>query len=281
MANLAAVTSLAGPGDAVVVDRLCHASILDAVRLSRARLVTFRHNDAASLAEKLSTGRACRRRLVVTESLFSMDGDVAPLAELARVAREHGAMFVVDEAHATGVFGRSGAGLVEEQGVARDDVTATVGTLSKSLGGLGGFISGRREVIDLVVNRARPLMFSTGISPIQAATALAALQIVRDEPRRRMRLLQQASHLRRRLCEMGMDIGGSASQIVPVIVGDAGRALAVSRALWECGVFVPAIRPPSVPRATSRLRISLQHGHTAEHIERLTAALGEAVASGR
>lgn len=278
MANLAVIASLMGPGDAVLADRLCHASVLDAVALSRARLITFRHNDVSSLREKLSAKGGYRRRLVVTESLFSMDGDLAPLPDLAAAAREHEAMFVVDEAHATGVFGPSGAGVAEEQGVAAADVTATVGTLSKALGGLGGFIAARQEVIDLVVNRGRAMIFTTGVPPTQAAVGLAALDVVREEPERRRRLLATAASLRERLAAAGLNVGASASQIVPVIVGEAERATAVSCRLWDQGLFVPAIRPPSVPRNASRLRISLQAGHTAQQVDLLVGALVAAVA---
>lgn len=280
MANLAAIGSLVGPGDAVLADRLCHASILDAATLSRARLVRYRHNDVSSLREKLAAKGGYRRRLVVTESLFSMDGDLAPLADLARAAREHAAMFMIDEAHATGVFGGTGAGLAEEQGVGADDITAAVGTLSKALGGLGGFVAARRDCVDLIVNRGRAMIFTTGIPPAQAAVATAALDVVRDEPERRAALRDAAAGLRQRLADLGLDTGGSASQIIPVILGDAERATAVSRQLWDRGLYVPAIRPPSVPRRSSRLRISVQSGHTPEHVDRLVAALAEATLQG-
>jgi len=277
MANLALLTVLVGRGDAVFVDRLCHASVLDAAALSRARLVTYRHNDVASLEARLRKKTDYRRRLVVTESVFSMDGDIAPLGDLAQLARRHGAMFVVDEAHAMGVFGATGAGLAEEQGLGSADLTATVSTLSKALGGLGGFIAGSRQVIDLVINRGRAFIFTTGIPPSQAAVAIAALEVVRDEPERRERLLACADAMRSRLIALGLDVGRSQSPIIPVILGDAERATAVSEKLWRRGLLVPAIRPPTVPRGTSRLRISLTCGHTDEQIDRLVAALAEAI----
>ncbi|NIA21863.1 MAG: aminotransferase class I/II-fold pyridoxal phosphate-dependent enzyme [Anaerolineaceae bacterium] len=238
MANLALLTVLVGRGDAVFADRLCHASILDAVALSGARLVTYRHNDVASLEARLRKKTDYRRRLVVTESVFSMDGDIAPLAELAELARGRGAMFVVDEAHATGVFGPTGAGLAEERGLAAEDLTATVGTLSKALGGLGGFIAASGEVIDLVINRGRAFIFTTGIPPSQAAVAMAALEVVRDEPERRERLLASAASLRDRLAELGLDVGRSRSPIIPVVLGEADRAVAVSEKLWRQGLLV-------------------------------------------
>ena len=281
MANLALVTSLVGRGDAIFADRLCHASIIDGIMLSGARLITFRHNDGGALDALLRRKTAFRRRLVVTESVFSMDGDIAPLKELAALARAHGAMFAVDDAHATGVFGATGAGVAEEQGLQAGEITATVGTLSKALGGLGGFIAAPRPVIDLLVNRARPFVFSTGIPPAQAAVALAALDVVRDEPERRRKLLETAARLRGRLAALGLNIGASQSQIVPVILGDVERAVAASRALWQRGLLVPAIRPPSVPRGQSRLRISLTCGHTSEHLGRLVECLGDVVSGTR
>jgi 8-amino-7-oxononanoate synthase len=277
-ANLAVLSTLAGPGDAVFADRLCHASILDGIALCRARLVTFRHNDPAALEEKLAAKNSFRRRLVVTESVFSMDGDLAPLPDLAAVARRHGAMFVVDEAHATGVFGPTGAGLAEAQGLHCADLTATVGTLSKALGGLGGFVTASRPVIDLLVNSARPFIFTTGIPPAQAAVALAALDLVRDEPQRRVRLLAAAAALRRRLAAFGADTGRSSSQIIPVILGSPARATAVAEKLLERGLLVPAIRPPTVKADQCRLRISLTAAHTDEQIDRLVAALAEVLA---
>jgi 8-amino-7-oxononanoate synthase len=275
MANLALVTVLAGPGDAVFADRLCHASILDAIALSRARLVTWKHNDAGALAAKLRDKTGYRRRLVVTESVFSMDGDVAPLADLAAVAREHGAMFVVDEAHAAGVFGATGAGVAEEQGLGAGELAATVGTLSKALGGLGGFIAASQSVIDLVVNRGRAFVYTTGIPPAQAGAGLAALEVVREEPERRERLLALACLLRERLRAAGWTVPAGRSPIVPVMVGEVERAAALSGTLWERGILVPAIRPPTVPRGTSRLRISVTCGHTHEHLERLLGVLSE------
>jgi 8-amino-7-oxononanoate synthase len=275
MANLAALSTLVGKGDAVFADRLCHASILDGLHLSRARLVTYRHLDPSALAEKLRAKADFRRRLVVTESVFSMDGDIAPLGDLAQVARENGAMFVVDEAHATGVFGPTGAGLAQEQGLSPADITATVGTLSKALGGFGGFVTASRAVVDLIVNCGRPFIFTTGVPPVQAAVALAALDVVGHEPQRRRALLTAAEILRRRLGDLGLDIGGSSSQIIPVILGSVERTVAVSGALWERGLLVPAIRPPTVRPGQCRLRISLTSGHTAEQIDQLVRALGE------
>ena len=273
MANLALIGSLVGPHDLVLADRLCHASMLDGARLSGARLVTWRHNDPKALARQLADKTGFRRRLVITESVFSMDGDIAPLGELADVCRRHEAMLVVDEAHATGLFGPSGAGIVELLGLPEGAVTATVSTLSKALGGLGGFICGSRNLIDLVINKGRALAYSTGISPMQAAAGLAAVELVRTEPQRRKRVLEAAEMLRRRLHGMGLETGDSASPIIPIIIGDSDKTVEASRQLWAEGLYVPAIRPPTVPRGSARLRISLTAAHTDEQIEQLVGAL--------
>jgi len=187
-------------------------------------------------------------------------------------------MFVVDEAHATGVFGPTGAGVTEAQGLTSADITATVGTLSKALGGLGGFVTASRAVVDLLVNCARPFIFTTGVPPAQAAAALAALDVVRDEPERRVRLLAAAAALRRRLTASGVDTGRSSSQIIPVILGPAARATAAAAGLLERGLLVPAIRPPTVKAGQCRLRISLTSAHTDEQIERLATSLAEVLA---
>lgn len=277
MANLAIIGSLVAPGDLVLADRLCHASMIDGARLSGARLMSWRHNDVAALERKLADKSAAyRRTLVMTESVFSMDGDVAPLAEIADVCRRTGAMLLVDEAHALGLFGPTGAGLAEQLGLPPDSLTATVGTLSKALGGQGGFICGSRRVVELVINRGRALIYSTALSPMQAAAALAALEIVSSEAGsgcRRRRVFEAAGALRHALHDLGLKTADSASQIIPVILGEAARTVDISRRLWQEGIFVPAIRPPTVPRGSSRLRISLTALHTDEHIARLVEAL--------
>lgn len=276
--NLAVLTALAGREDVIFSDAWNHASLIDGCRLSRARVVIYPHGDARELARLLAREPG-RRRLIVTDSLFSMDGDVAPLAELVELAVSHRAMLVVDEAHATGVLGPRGTGLAEELGVA-ERVDVRIGTLSKALGSSGGFVAGRRSLIDWLVNRARSYIFSTAPPPACAAASRAALAIVRDEPARRSRLAELTRNLRARLAERGWQLGVGASQIVPVVVGDSARALALSARLRGAGYYVPAIRPPSVPLGTARLRISLSAAHTPEQIEGLVTALGQPEASG-
>ena len=272
-ANTGAVAALVGPGDVVFADRKNHASLMDGCRLSRADVRVYPHRDWRRLDELLAKAGNYRRRLITTDSLFSMAGDLAPLDELAEVARRHDAMLLVDEAHATGVFGPRGRGLAEQLGV-EDRVDVRVGTLSKALGSVGGFVAGSRSLIEWLVNRARPFVFSTATPSAVASAASLALAIVRDEPQRRRSLLVRADSLRGELIARGWDVGDSASQIIPLIVGEPARAMELAAALRDQGLFVPAIRPPTVPRGQACLRISLTVGHTDEMVARLITALG-------
>lgn len=272
-ANLGAIAALVGPGDTVYTDRKNHASLLDGCRLSRADVRAYPHNDADQLDRLLARAPAQGRRLIVTDSLFSMDGDVAPLADLGRVAARHGAMLLVDEAHATGVFGASGRGLCQEFDV-EADVHVRIGTLSKSLGSHGGFVAGPQRLIDWLINRARSYVFSTAAPGALAAAGRAALAIVDAEPHRRTELLVQAAWLRAELDRLGWNTGQSQSQIVPVVLGTPERALALSAKLLDAGLFVPAIRPPTVPEGEACLRISLSWRHDEAMLGRLLEALG-------
>jgi 8-amino-7-oxononanoate synthase len=273
-ANVGVITSLVGRGDVVFSDALNHASIVDGCRLSRAEVRVYPHGDADKLAEMLRDSGGVRRRLIVTDGLFSMDGDVAPLGELAELAEKHDAMLVVDEAHATGVFGAEGRGTCEAAGV-EDRVDVRVGTLSKALGSVGGFVAGRRPLIDWLVNKARPYVFSTALPPAAAAASCAALDVVQSEPRRRTELLERSAVLREAIVAQGWDVGPSVSQIIPIVVGDAARTMQLAAMLRTVGFLVPPIRPPSVPDGASRLRLSLSYGHTPVKIDGLLAALGQ------
>jgi 8-amino-7-oxononanoate synthase len=272
-ANVGVITALIGRDDVILGDEKNHASIIDGCRLSRAEVKVYPHRDIKHLEKLLCESTNFRRRLIVTDSLFSMDGDLAPLAELADLAARYDCMLMVDEAHATGVFGKHGRGVAEMLGV-EDGVHVRVGTLSKALGCAGGFVAGSNALIDWLVNRARPYVFSTAHPAAGAAAALAALDIVRDEPARRAKLLKTAEQFRGELCRQGWNVGNSASQIVPVIVGDVRRTMDIADKLQQRGFFVPGIRPPSVPEGQSLLRISLSYAHTTEMIEGLTQALG-------
>lgn len=277
-ANLAVVSSLTSRRDAVFSDELNHASLIDGCRLSRADVHIFRHNDMEHLNELLHRfGPKARRRLIVADSLFSMDGDLAPLDDLSELAQLHGAMLLLDEAHATGVLGEHGQGAADSLSMRLDppEHFIKMGTLSKALGSQGGFVCGTRVLIDWLVNHARPYVFSTALAPPSAAAARCAVRIARDEKERRWQVLTLADSLRSKLQKLGADVGSSTTHIVPVIAGSPQRALAWSRRLEERGLLVPAIRPPSVPAGTSRLRIGVSAGHTAEDIDLLVSTIGE------
>lgn len=272
--NAGTVAALVGPGDVVYCDRKNHASLFDGCRLSRADVRVYPHADCERLAALLEDSSKYRRRLIVTDGLFSMDGDLAPLPELATLAEQHSAMLLVDEAHATGVFGANGRGVAEHFGV-EDRVHVRIGTLSKALGCIGGFVPGTRSLVEWLVNRARPYVFSTASPAATAAAAIAAIDIVQQEPQRRQRLLARSQELRAELTSQGWNIGASVSQIIPIVVGDPERALRMSAELRERGLFVPAIRPPTVPEGEACLRINLTSGHTEEMIAALLSALRE------
>jgi len=274
-ANVGAITALAQPQTHIYSDAKNHASIIDGCRLSGATVHVYRHNDLDHLTSLLKqspvTGE--QRSLIVTDTLFSMDGDLAPLPELTRLAETHGAMLLADEAHATGVLGTNGRGACEHSGVESSSVIR-VGTMSKALGSLGGFVLGPRKVIDWMVNRSRTLIYSTAAPPAICAAGLSALEIVRSEPDRRVALLERSAKLRSALIANGWDCGDSPTQIIPIRIGDPETTMAMSRALRDKGFLVPGIRPPSVPEGESLLRISLSYDHKPSQLEALVAAIG-------
>ncbi|HEY7067864.1 MAG TPA: 8-amino-7-oxononanoate synthase [Chloroflexota bacterium] len=274
LANLGTIGALVGPGDVIFCDRLNHASIVDAAFLSRARLVVYHHADPEHLAALLER-HSGRRRLIVTDSVFSMDGDLAPLPTLCDLAERWGCMLMVDEAHATGVLGARGAGAVELMGV-RGRVPIVMGTLSKALGSVGGFVAGSRRLIDYLRNRARPFMFDTALAPSAAAAATAALRVARVEEERRQWLRQLVDVLHDELVDLGYDVMPPAAAILPVLAGDSEDALDLAHALRERGVWAPAIRPPAVSRGTARVRITLMATHTQAHLERAVSAFAGA-----
>jgi 8-amino-7-oxononanoate synthase len=274
-ANVGTITALVRSGDAIFSDAKNHASLIDGCRLSGARIVIYRHGDVDHLRGLLASSLQFRRRLIATDSVFSMDGDLAPLATIVETAADFEAMVLVDEAHATGVFGRQGRGLCEQLGV-EDGVQIRIGTLSKALGSAGGFVAGERRLIDWLANRARPYVFSTAQPEAQAAAAIEALQIVRNEPERRTELLAKAERLRIMLAAQQLTPGGQ-SQIVPLVLGDPVRTMAIATALRSRGYLVPGIRPPSVPQGESLLRISLSSVHDDAALEGLASAIGQLV----
>ena len=269
-ANLGALGALLGPGDAVAVDRLAHASLVDAARATQARLRIFRHNDPGHAADVLARLPG-RRRAIVTEGLFSMEGDRAPLAALLDAAERTDALVYVDDAHGAFVLGATGRGAPEAAGVPMDRLIY-MATLGKALGGQGGFVAGPRVLIEYLVNRARPFLYTTGLATPLAAAASAALHVAQDEPWRRQRLWALAGRLHARLAARGWG-GGEPSPILPIVLGEPDAARAASELLARLGHFVPPIRPPTVPRGTSRLRISLSAAHTEAQADALADAL--------
>ena len=271
-ANVGTIGALVGRGDHVYSDALNHASIVDGCRLSRATVHVYPHRDVASLEAELAATPNDGRRLIVTDSVFSMDGDRAPLPSLAALADEYHTWLMIDEAHATGVFGARGAGLADGMDWTR---IIRMGTLGKALGGAGAYVAATCAVIELVVNRARTFVYTTGLPPAAAATAAAALDIVAAEPERRTAVLAHADRLRTALRAHGLDVRGD-TQIVPIVVGDNDVACRFAEELLAHGVLAHAIRPPTVPPGTARLRLSPMATHDASQIDRAIAGVAAA-----
>ncbi len=266
LANAGVIPALAGRSDHVFADKLVHASIIDGIVLSRANLKRFHHNDPAHLKALLKQCPATGRKLVVTESVFSMDGDIAPLPEITSTAVEFGAMAMVDEAHATGVFGPGGSGLIREHAL-EDRVNVSMGTLSKALGGYGGFIACSPALRELLVNRARAFIYTTGLPPAVVGSALGALAVMENAGDLGVELLRRAAIFRKRLQEAGLNTLNSESQIIPVLIGENARTLAVAQRLNSKGILTVAIRPPTVPEGTARLRLSVTLDHSDRDLE--------------
>jgi len=270
-ANLGLIQTIAEDASAIYADRLCHASLIDACRLSKRPLRIFRHRDVSQL-RRLLERKGAGASLILTDGVFSMDGDLAPLPSLLDVAASSRAHLVVDDAHGTGVMGRGGRGTVEHFGLT-SAALIQMGTLSKALGASGGFVTGPRDMIEYLVNRARSFIYTTALPPAMAAAASAALDIVEAEPERRATLWRLRERLSQGLKTVGCETLDSESPILPILVGDAGGALDLSGHLLAHGIYAPAIRPPTVPASSSRIRISVTAGHTPAHIDRLLDAL--------
>ncbi len=279
MANLAALTALAQADDLICLDKLCHASLIDAAQHTGAVVRVFPHRNYDKLA-RLLEGRQFRgtpvgQRFIVTDSVFSMDGDCADLAALGALRDRFEAMLVVDEAHATGLLGPTGAGLAEHAGLA-GQIDVSIATASKALGAMGGIITARRLVIDTIINHARSFIYTTATPPMVAAAIDAALDVVETEPDRRRRVADLARHVRAHLREQGWTLPGDPdpmTPIVPLIAGEAADALALAEHLERAGILAPAIRPPTVAPGSARLRLSLRADHTDEHLGQLFQAL--------
>ena len=273
MANLAVVTALLGQGDRVFEDRLNHASLLDAGLASGARFARYPHTDVDALGIRLERAGA-GRTMVVTDGVFSMDGDIAPLRELAAACRKNGAWLFVDDAHGLGVLGDTGRGSVEAAGLGTDDVPILMGTLGKAFGTSGAFVAGSGELVETLLQQARTYIYTTALPPAMAAAARAALHVAQQEPWRRQQVLAHVAHFRREATGLGLQLLDSCTPIQPVVLGSEAAAVAASDALRAQGLWVPAIRPPTVPAGTSRLRITFSAAHETADVDRLLEALG-------
>lgn len=274
-ANLAVVTALAWRGAEIFSDRLNHASIIDACVLSRAKVTRYLNGDAGALERHLKKSSAVQK-LVITEGVFSMDGAVAPLKEIAELAGRHGAILIVDDAHGFGVLGKTGRGALEHCGVERAGHILTIGTLGKAAGSFGAFAAGEKEVIDLLVSKARPFIYTTALPPAVCAASIKALELIEAMPELRQRLWDNAAFLREGLNNAGIDTLKSRTQILPAIAGSAEKTMRISSYLLEKGVFIQGIRPPTVPENTSRLRITVSAAHTRADLSYALGAITEA-----
>ena len=274
LANMGAITALAGPGDTIFSDELNHASLIDGCRLSKATLKVFRHRDASHLKALLEDSDRVGLRLIVTDSVFSMDGDLAPLTDIVELARGFGAAVMIDEAHGVGVFGPGGAGLAAELGLS-NEIDVQVGTLSKALGAYGAYVAGSRTLIDFLINRARCFIYTTGLPPAMAAAANEALEVMKREPERISRLHDNAAYMRAALVAAGFKLAPTTSPILPVMMGESKTALTMAERLFARGVYVIAIRPPTVPEGCARLRVTPTAGHTRADLDRAISAFVE------
>jgi 8-amino-7-oxononanoate synthase len=265
MANLGTITALAGPGWAVYCDKLNHASIIDGIRLSGAELIVYKHCDTSDLLKKVEKNKN-KPGLIVTDGVFSMDGDIAPLPEITSIAKHYGLISMVDDAHAAGILGENGSGTAEYFGL-KDKVDVQMGTLSKAFASEGGYVAGPEVLIDFLKHRARSFVYSTALAPQTIAVSLKALEIIREDSLPRKRLLENAAWFSSKLFQAGFSVQESKTPIIPVMVGESSKAALYSRMLFEEGVFIPAIRPPTVKEGKSRLRISLMATHSVEDLE--------------
>jgi 8-amino-7-oxononanoate synthase len=275
MANLGVVSALVSRHGTIFEDRLNHASLIDAARLARAEVVRYAHGDSARLAELMATSP--QPELITTDAVFSMDGDVAPLAALEQLARRHGARLLADDAHGFGVLGAQGRGSFEAQGVPLAGPSILMGTLGKALGTFGAFVAGEAALIETLIQQARTYIYTTALPPAVAEATRAALRLVRAESWRREQLRALIARFRTGAMQLGLKLLASDTAIQPVMLGDAEAALRASRALRAHGIWVPAIRPPTVPAGSARLRVTLSTAHSTEHVDRLLDALAAPV----
>jgi 8-amino-7-oxononanoate synthase len=266
MANVGIISALVGKNDIVFSDRLNHASIIDGIILSRASFKRYPHKDTVALERMLKESSGFEKRLIITDTVFSMDGDIAPLIEIRQLAKRYGAEIMVDEAHATGVLGETGAGAVEYFEL-EDQIDIQMGTLSKAVGTFGAYACGSSDLIDYLINKARSFIYTTGMPAAICAASIKALQIIQDEPSLRRRLVDNAQYLRSNLRQLGFDTMDSQSAIIPVLLKDPFLTMEFSQRLFDEGIFVQGIRPPTVAQNTARLRVSVMATHTKEDLD--------------
>jgi len=274
MANLGVITSLVSNGDLVICDRLNHASIIDGCRLSGADFRVYAHCNMEKLETILKKSTMYNRKLIVTDSVFSMDGDLAPLPDIVKIAAKYNAMLMVDEAHGTGVFGQNGRGVAEHFNLCKE-VDIVMGTLSKAIGSLGGYVSGDIDLISYLRNKARSFMYTTALPPAVCAASIAGIKLIQEDPSLRESLWHNVSFIRDKLKSLKINTLSFESQIIPVLIGDALTADNISKLLYEKGILIPAIRPPTVPANSSRLRMTVMSTHTEGDLERLLQVLSE------
>jgi len=273
-ANVGVISALCGKGDVVFSDRLNHASIMDGIKLSGAKLFRFRHNDTDHLESLLSGERSkYKEALIITETVFSMDGDIAPIADIIRLKKKHNCILMADEAHATGVFGKYGGGLLEDED-ASGDTDVIVGTFGKALGSFGAYVAVSDVIRDYLVNACRSFIYSTALPSSVINANIAALNIIRREPHQGARLLRDAEHFRNSLKDKGFKVGGR-SQIVPVFTGDTDMAVRISAYLKDMGYWVTPVRPPTVPEGTSRIRLSVTQDHGRDILDKFVADISK------
>ncbi|MGC1455220.1 MAG: 8-amino-7-oxononanoate synthase [Nitrospirota bacterium] len=269
-ANIGIIPSIAGTGDVILSDSLNHASIIDGCRLSKAEVMVYRHKDVGQVEALLQKYMKARRKLIVTDGVFSMDGDIAPLRDLVSLSEKYDAILMVDDAHGTGVLGKTGRGTVEHLGLS-GRVPIQMGTLGKAFGSFGAYAAGSNNLINMLINNARSYIYSTALPPSVCAASLAAIAVVEQEPGRRDRLWKNRSRFVNGLKSIGISTGNSETPIIPIVIGDSGRALQAAERLFECGIYASAIRPPTVPINAARIRTTITAAHTEGDID---SALG-------
>jgi len=274
MANIGTISSLVSKGDLVISDKLNHASIIDGCRLSGADFRVYPHCDMEKLENILKKSSKYPRKLIVTDTVFSMDGDLAPLPDIVRIAHKYKAMVMVDEAHGTGVFGKKGRGVIEHFNLSKK-VDSVMGTLSKAVGSLGGYVSGDADLINYLRNKARPFMYTTALPPAVCAASIAGIKLIQKNPLLRKSLWNNVRYLKKELELLNFNVIPSESPIIPILIGDAKKAVDVSKLLYKKGILIPAIRPPTVPADSSRLRMTVMSTHTRKDLERLLEVLSD------